>query len=320
MDFLAGAKNIYSVWIQRGFLLLVCLAVSYLGLLGLDVPLPGTPALTLHLSIILFGELFLLSWCLGRWFEGEPSLQRLDSFIFVFLLANLFLLRPFMLYTLRDTFPEAPTLSRIQPFIKPAYNLLAVVCGLFAVFSFRQLNAFHRDLVASIQHKRQGERELEGQRRADFANSHPRLAGIPLAGKLARFGAGEGWGILMAVFALLVLGAALRLWNLDALVPYADEYRHLNAAKSWMAGEPLSQIAYRRSLYTVTLPVYISFRALGVSLWSARLAGVIVHLLAVIPIYLLARRIGKGVAILAVGLYLVDPWLVLTSRLVREYA
>ena len=135
-----------------------------------------------------------------------------------------------------------------------------------------------------------------------------------------RFIAGEGWGILIAIFALLLLGAALRLWNLDALVPYADEYRHLNAAKLLLAGEPLSQIAYRRYLYTVTVPVYISFRTLGVSLSSARFAGVVMHLLAVLPIYLLARRIGKGVALLAVGLYLVDPWLVSSSRLVREYA
>ena len=44
----------------------------------------------------------------------------------------------------------------------------------------------------------------------------------------------------------------------------------------------------------MTVPVYISFRTLGVSLWLARFAGVVMHLLAVLPIYLLARRIGQG--------------------------
>ena len=70
-----------------------------------------------------------------------------------------------------------------------------------------------------IQHKRQAERELEAQRRVAFSKNYPRLAEIPLIGNLVCFIAGEGWGILIAIFALLLLGVALRLWNLDVLVP-----------------------------------------------------------------------------------------------------
>ena len=247
-------------------------------------------------------------------------IKRLDSTIFLILLASLVLLRPLVVYATTQEFPESPLLLSIQPFISPAYFILVAVCALFAVFSIRQIFRYRGELLAAIRQTRLEEEQHTSQRRAAFGARHPRLAGFPLIGSLAYFIAGEGVWVWLTLLILLAAGLFLRLWNLDALAPYADEYRHLVAAKQLLSGEALSQLEYRRSLYTVTLPVFLSFKAIGASLWSARFAGVVVHLLAVIPLYLLVRRVSKLAAVLAVGLYLLDPWLILTSRLVREYA
>jgi hypothetical protein len=315
-----AVKTPFSLWIPRGILFLAFIAVLSFGILSQSTPQQDISFLMLHLAIILLGELFLLSWLLGRLLEGEISLQRIDVFVFAFLLGSLFLVRPFMNAVWNNEFLEVAVIARIEPTLAPAYHLLVVICSVFAVFALRQIVVFHKDLVAEMRRRRAEEHLQEEKRRARFTHLYPRLGGSPLAGRLLGFLAGEGGRVLGAVTLLVIAGAALRLWNLDALVPYADEYRHLNAAKLLLTGEPWSQLEYRRSLYTVTLPVLLSFKALGASLWSARFGGVVAHLLAVIPLYLIVRRIGKGAAVLAVGLYLLDPWLIQSSRLVREYA
>ena len=95
-----------------------CSAALCLGLSGLNVSIPGLAPSTLYMCILLFGELFLLSWCLGRLFEGEISLQQIDVIIFEFLLASLFLLRLFMHTSLEEVFSDVPAISRIQPYLR----------------------------------------------------------------------------------------------------------------------------------------------------------------------------------------------------------
>lgn len=124
------------------------------------------------------------------------------------------------------------------------------------------------------------------------------------------------WGILLAVIAAAVL---LRIFQLDQLSPYTDEYLHMIAAKRLLGGASLSAV-YQRSLFTVTLPVWLSFKLFGLSVWSARLPGVIINALTIWPLYLVMRKINRPTALLAILLYATSPWIIGVSRTTREYA
>ncbi|HEX2998064.1 MAG TPA: glycosyltransferase family 39 protein [Anaerolineales bacterium] len=128
----------------------------------------------------------------------------------------------------------------------------------------------------------------------------------------------QKWEIWV-VLAIILVAVLLRLFNLDVLYPYTDEYSHLLAAKKILQGAPILSV-YRRSLLTVTLPVVAFFKIFGMSVWAARLPGVIVNGLAILPLYLTARKLNRPVAVIAALLYATSPWVISVARLVREYA
>ncbi len=132
--------------------------------------------------------------------------------------------------------------------------------------------------------------------------------------------AGSAWQrvdlILMA--GLVSAALLLRVFNLENLYPFADEYSHLLAAKNILNGMPLNQV-YQRSLAIVTLPVVLFFKIFGTYIWTARLVTVIFNSLAVIPLYLITRRINRPVAVIAGLLFATSPWMIAVARNIREY-
>ncbi|HEX2697381.1 MAG TPA: glycosyltransferase family 39 protein, partial [Anaerolineales bacterium] len=126
----------------------------------------------------------------------------------------------------------------------------------------------------------------------------------------------QEWAIIVGIVGVAIL---LRIPNLENVSPYIDEYNHLLAAKALLQDSvPLSAV-YQRSLWIVTIPVYLSLRLFHLSLWAARLPGVLFNLLALVPLYLVTRKINKQVAFLSCILYATNPWLIAASRTVREY-
>lgn len=124
----------------------------------------------------------------------------------------------------------------------------------------------------------------------------------------------------LVILLLMLLALALRLPNLSALDPYTDEYPHLLAAKQIVENTTLMDEPYTRSYYTVTLPVTLSFQLIGQDLTTARIPGAIFNVLAMIPLFLIVKRINRKTAYLALLLYAVSPWIIAVSRNVREYA
>ncbi len=118
-------------------------------------------------------------------------------------------------------------------------------------------------------------------------------------------------------FVLLALG--LRVFNLENFPPYVDEYAHFLAAKQILQGYQLDSV-YQRSLWVVTLPVTLAFRLFGNELWVARLPGVLFNAFAIIPLYLLTKKINKNIAMISAFLYASSPWIIATARNTREYA
>ena len=124
-----------------------------------------------------------------------------------------------------------------------------------------------------------------------------------------------GWGIVTGMICIAIL---LRVFNLDYLPPLTDEYIQILAAKAAANGSALN-LVYQRSLFIVTLPVAFFFRVFGSKLWVARLPGVLFNALAIIPLYLVTKKINWQVAFLSCILYATNPWLIAVSRIVREY-
>ena len=121
------------------------------------------------------------------------------------------------------------------------------------------------------------------------------------------------------ILGVMLFSFILRSINLEALPPHLEEYNHLNAAKQLLLGAP-QQDLYQRSYYVVTLPVAAFFSLFGVNLWAARLPGILMNSIAIIPLYFLAKKINHKVAILACVLYATSPLVIALSRTVREYA
>lgn len=130
----------------------------------------------------------------------------------------------------------------------------------------------------------------------------------------------KNWQI-QALVLFIAAGAAflLRVIDLDQLEPYTDEYSHLMGAKELIQGVPIAEV-YGRSIGVVTLPVAASLWLFDISLYAARLPGVIAAALAVIPLYAVLKRISIPVAVTGLVLYITNPWLIAIARNVREYA
>jgi hypothetical protein len=119
------------------------------------------------------------------------------------------------------------------------------------------------------------------------------------------------------LFFFFFVGLGLRLINLAGFPPYVDEYSHTSFAFSLYKG---GTFEYTRAFLPVTLPVLISFRIFGVSLWAGRFPMVLINMLSIIPLYALGRRINRIVGYISVALFSLSPWIVAVSRTIREYA
>ena len=124
---------------------------------------------------------------------------------------------------------------------------------------------------------------------------------------------------LPAILAALALALLLRVFNLAATFPAVDEYYHLIAAQQLLHGAAPGSV-YPRGLFLVTIPISVALRIFGHQIWAARLVGVLFNALAIVPLYLVARKINRPIAWMASVLYAVSPWIITFARVAREYA
>ena len=119
------------------------------------------------------------------------------------------------------------------------------------------------------------------------------------------------------LLAALAVGVFFRTARLAGLGFYWDETYATHAAIGLMNGEPLK---YTRALLPVTLPVLLAFETLSVSWTTARLPMLLLNLLGALPLWFVAKRFGRAAAVVAVCLYLTNPFIIAVGRTVREYA
>jgi hypothetical protein len=305
--------------IQWGCAALFAITALYWLLQTLGAPLPYVMVSRLHLLILLSGELLIAVLVIPRNLGRPWDARRVGRLARDFLVANAIFLFPFVKFYTNLQRDSVLLIHQARPYLLAGY-LALLLAGTLLLWALGDLGRASAWIIARLDAQKSADDRAFALRRAEFSKRSPGLARIPLLGSLSRwvYSEGTGWGL--ALFFVAGLGLVLRLWRLGELPPYIDEYHHLNTARDLLLGVPLGDLEYRRSLYTVTLPVWLSFGTLGQSLWAARLPGVLANVLACLPLYALARRINKPVALLAVALFSLSPWVIAASRNVREYA
>ncbi len=300
--------------------LLIALSIIYLVSPDWIFFIPHIEFTDIHKFIFLLEEVFLLVSILQIFLEDRWKGASKITYLFIFCASNYFFAQPFLRLYLEDIWLGVPEVRHLQPFMKLADNTLLVITVMLAFLARRDLNVFRKWLLGLIEKKRIKDEQAVAVRNAHIAKRYPKLASVPLLGQFIASFRREEWVVSLSLVVFIGAGLALRMCNLDLPFLHSDETFHLVAAKAIYQGEAFNHVDYHRCLYTVTFPAVLSMRLLGKSLWAARMAGVLFNVLAVIPLYLLTKRINKPIAVLAVGLHMLNPLMISTSQMVREYA
>lgn len=118
------------------------------------------------------------------------------------------------------------------------------------------------------------------------------------------------------LFLIIVISTALRIWDLDYLSPFIDEYYNLVAAKNLFIN---GEFNYIRAPFLTEILSYI-FKLKGdITLLGARLFTAILGILNTLLIYLIAKNYNKKVGVISSYLFGVLPLAIGLSRAVREY-
>lgn len=259
----------------------VFLPLAY-SLLAVNGILPYVSLSRIHLIVTPFAELLFILILVDTYKRNKGNVHlNLWAFLFLFSLANLGLAGYFYHFYTTQAVPDAASVSLVLQ--GAPYGFIALSIALVVSFYFG-----FRGIFALIWQKF----TYEGGQ-------------IP-----------EKWiPILLGLFFLV--GVGLRLYNLGGFPPYVDEYIHTNQAFSLYGGNGWE---WDRAYLTVTWPVYFSFLGFGVNLWAARLPMIFINMLAIFPLYWLGRRINPAVGLICAALFVFSPWIIASSRTVRDYA
>jgi hypothetical protein len=116
---------------------------------------------------------------------------------------------------------------------------------------------------------------------------------------------------------LFIIGYFFRIYGINKLGIYYDEFYHLDGINDFINSNP---IIYTRGLYILTYPLSFIARYMNNGLFFLRQYPIILNLLAIIPLYLLLRKIGSLAGIIGVILYVSNPTMIARAQLLREYA
>ena len=128
----------------------------------------------------------------------------------------------------------------------------------------------------------------------------------------------------LSLFLLLLIFLAalfIRLWHLTALDPYTDENAHLQEAYGFLHGEgkPYSRARFVSGLVYLMWKI-ASPRSYNDYIFWSRVPSVVAGALTVLPLYLVAEKISRPVALISCLLWSLSPWAIGVSRYTREYA
>ncbi|AKB86158.1 glycosyltransferase family 39 protein [Methanococcoides methylutens] len=178
----------------------------------------------------------------------------------------------------------------------------------------------NREELKRIEERICQEKLDEKKREKEFAKKYPRINQVWGMRWIGIEIYKEGWLYSGTLISIVLIAFIIRIWNLTILDPYTDEYIHLVAANNLIE---MGETSYTRA-FLVTHLVKIFFIIGNATsfyeyLFWGRVPGVIFGALTIIPLYYLAKRINKPVAVISGILFAISPWAIGVSRNIREY-
>ncbi len=124
---------------------------------------------------------------------------------------------------------------------------------------------------------------------------------------------------LHIVIVLTIIGTLIRLYRVDYLSLWVDEYIHSSRAEGVLAGKPL--FADENNGIFLTVLVILSYKIFGLSDFAARLPSVILGGLCIPAIYYFGKRFfNQYVGVIAAFLATFSVYSVFWSRVCRNYS
>lgn len=127
---------------------------------------------------------------------------------------------------------------------------------------------------------------------------------------------------LILLFILVVVGASLRLINLEQSSFWVEEVKHVYGAKSFLENGEFalpSGLEYKRAL-PFTFLVSVSFKLFGINEFSARLPSAIFGTLSILLVFFVGKGLfNERVGLIAALFLTFLPWEIGWSRVCRMY-
>jgi hypothetical protein len=272
--------------------------------------------LVLEIRFLVLIIVFLFSFLLFLFFENqkkEKVKKHFEKYFKIFLLVGLGFITVWSIFS--NIFEDIQILFSIFNYLQPFIIIFTVLSGFFT-FYFN-----HKDIEKNLENEQNDEVKKEEERTKEFAKKFKKINKIPILRNIVRWMYREGWGYSISLILIIIISIAIRAWNLTSLDPYTDEYIHLEAAHEFLKKGILT---YSRA--PIVSYFVILFQKIGNAstfyeyLYWGRIPGIIFGSFTAIPIYLLARKIKKPIAIISVILWSISPWAIGVSRTIREYA
>jgi len=267
--------------------------------------LPYIQSTDIQKLMVVVGELLIMA-VLGRQLILNPVKTFSDAaaLLFFFLLMNSLLLQPLLAVYLDPYWEDIPVVKRFRSYFLNIAKYLYPITIASGLLAWKTIHKGGRWLKS--QFKQADSSCIPDSEQHDESKNQ----GTP---------GSKSWLYLSLFLIAAAAGLYLRFNQLNTFIT-DDETHHLAAAMQFLRGEPWKELRYTRGLYTVTAPLILGIRLFGTSLSSVRTVSIIFNTLAVVPLYFLMRRTNKTIALISVSLYLLNPWMIETSRIVREYA
>ena len=186
----------------------------------------------------------------------------------------------------------------------------------------------HKNRVEKeIENEKISEEAKEKKRKEEFGERFPFWNKIPVLRSFIKWMYKEGWAYSLGLIAIVILGFVLRIWNLESLMPFSDEYTHLYASKLFFQESIIyedSRGFFVNIILGVLFKIFsINFANLGKdishTLFVARLPEVIMGVMCLFAIYFLMKKINKKIALISSFLLCILPIHISLSKFIREY-
>jgi len=177
---------------------------------------------------------------------------------------------------------------------------LTIITIIFGAITFWQ----NKSIIEEIEEEQNQEEKEEEKRALEFNEKYPKLAKIPLIGKITKWGYKEGW-VYSAIFAvLLIIFAFLLFYNLGEAEFKEDEFQVVAAAKGFQetgkfyqwdwAENKLNKNAFYDRAWPHTILIAGSYHLFGVSEWSSRLVSALFGLIFIFSGYFIIKYFSKN--------------------------